>query len=852
MGLQKRRYTSRSVIACLIFSVISPSAWAYGNKDAPDLLGWISDPHANLCQGYFSEPPSLRDYPIPPPITQSPTKISFTGPGVLSTYGRSTISQNVVVSQPGRIATADKAIIYRSPTDGHIDYIRLEGHVQVREQGRLVVGPYTTIRFDEHTVEVGPSVYHFYEDPEHFKLPTLNHAYDAWGTAEKTLRDANGVIHLTHATYTTCAPTHPSWQISAATMVLDQEEGFGTAHNMLLRFYDYPILYMPLYTFPISDRRKTGFLTPDVSYESNNGLQWAFPYYWNLAPNYDWVTTPKYIETRGPQFNSEFRYLASAHNNGQVYLSLTPDDTQFGEFRSNTLSNPPNFPIGVSPTPYLNDLGSYSNFRGFLHLNENGQFENNWTGHLQLNYVTDDYYFQDFSTSYGTIAVNQLLNQADTEYQSEHWNFMGLVQGYQTLHIIGQAPNPALDQYSRLPELDMTSDYANLWGGTDFSLSGQSVNFAYDSAYNPTTLQQPIGERIHLRPGISRPFYASAFYITPKISLDSTEYAAQLASDNNVDTRPAFNASRNLPIVNVDSGAYLDRPIHWEQYTYLATLEPHVFYLYAPLMNQNKYPNFDSELLPFTFPQLFDVNRFTSYDRIENANQFSFGLSSRLLNSSTDEQKLRADFGFGYYLQSPQVCLDAENCNSSTFQYISPDAHLSPLVGQLTYNPWRDWASTASYAYDTSLSQTNNAQMGINYNHNQTYIFTVNYLFVREQNGDPTDSFGLSNNTNLIASGAAWPLTQRWSGLAYGQYNISKDRPDSYYAGLQYDSCCWTFRVIASRSFKEQNTSETGEPVNIFKNSYYVQLQLKSLGNIGTSPGNLLNSTLSGFSDPFK
>lgn len=853
MKSRNRLHIHLSSITLLILSTASPLAMAYQNKDVADLLGWISDPNANLCQGYYSEPQTLLQNPLPPPVSQVPTKISYAGPGAISNYGESTISKEVVITQPGRIAKADKAIIYRDPKTGRIDYIRLEGHVQVREKGKLVAGPYSVIHFDQHTLEVGPAAYHLYEDPQHFKLPTVPQPYDAWGTADKTFRDAEGLVYLTNATYTTCAPNDPSWQISAGNIILNQKSGFGTAYNMTMRFYNLPILYVPVYSFPIDNRRKTGFLTPDPSWETNNGFSLALPYYWNLAPNYDLTTTPKYIEKRGFQLNSLFRYLSRPGSDGEIYLSVTPDDNEFNQFRNNTLANPPVPPPGVSLTPYLDDLSSYGSFRGFLHLREEDQINENWRAHLQLNYATDDYYFQDFGTAYSDLIANQLPNQADVAYQSEHWNFIGLLQGYQTLHIIGQDANPAVDQYTRVPELDVSSDYANLWQGMDFSLSGQSVNFAYNSLFDPLTLELPIGERLHIRPTVSRPFNGSSGYVTPQVSLDSTSYAAQLATDNNeIDTRPQFDASRNLPIVDVDSGLYFDRPIRWDQYSYLATLEPRLFYLYVPLMNQNKYPNFDSELLPFTFPQLFDVNRFTSYDRLENANQFSFGLTSRVLNSNTSEQKFKMDFGFGYYLQSPQVCLDPTDCNSSTYQYISPNSHITPLVGQLTYYPWTDWSVVSSYAYDSSLGKTNNADIGIDYNHNQTYVFTTHYLYVREQNGDPTDKFGYSNSSNLVNAGAAWPLTERWSTLAYGQYNLSKERPDSYYGGFQYDSCCWTFRFIASRSFLKQDTNDEGGPVNIYKNAYYIQLQLKSLGNIGNSPSSLLGSTLSSFSDPFK
>ncbi len=830
------------------------SVQSYDKQNIADVLGWVSAPEANLCQGYFAEPQALHDNPIPGPYNKSPVKITYAGPGEIYSHGLSVINKDVVVTQPGRIATADKATIYREAPSGKISYVQLEGNVEVHEFGKLVKGQYCKIDFNNHTFESGPAAYHIFEDPKEFH--TLIHGYDAWGTADRSFREPSGILNFWKATYTTCSPTDPTWQISAGHLVLDKAEGVGTAYNSWLRFYRVPIFYVPIYSFPIDNRRKSGFLTPDIEYSSRNGTEFSLPYYWNLAPNYDLTTTPKYFQNRGFQLNSLFRYLYSPGNHGNVFFGFLPYDNEFASFRKQTLENPPN--EGVPIDPYLDDLENDSPFRAFVHLDHSAQFNEYWSGHLNVNYVTDDYYFKDFGNSYGDVVANQLLNQADLEYNDEHWNLFTMLQGYQTLHRIDQAPNPALNQYMRLPEIDLSGDYADLWYGTDLNLNAQSVNFLYQSDFPPVTSQMPEGERLHLRPTLSHPFLSDGGYLKPQLALDSTNYAASLPSENNFGDeinngeRPNFNASRNIPIFDIDSGLYFDQHLDLGNQSYLSTLEPRLFYLYVPYVNQNKYPNFDSELLPFTFAQLFDVNRFTSYDRLENANQISVGLTSRLLNAGDSSQKLKFDFGFGYYFDPPRVCLDAEDCETSTFRYISPTAHLTPFITQATYYPWQNWSTTASFAWDSMLGVINNAQVGIGYNFNQNHIFNFTYQYVRENSGDPTDIFGMSNDTNLLSSGVAWPLTEHWSALAFGQLNISKERPDSYYGGVQYDACCWTMRFIASRSFDGNTANSDGNVVNSFKNAYYFQLELKSLGSLGASPGNLLSNTLSGFLDPFK
>ena len=85
-------------------------------------------------------------------------------------------------------------------------------------------------------------------------------------------------------------------------------------HNATIEMEGVPIFYTPWLTFPIDDRRKSGFLFPEVGKDSNGGADIALPYYFNLAPNYDATLTPRYIADRGLLTELELRYLG--HNTG--------------------------------------------------------------------------------------------------------------------------------------------------------------------------------------------------------------------------------------------------------------------------------------------------------------------------------------------------------------------------------------------------------------------------------------------------------------------------------------------------------------------------------------------------------
>ncbi|MCX7126312.1 MAG: LPS-assembly protein LptD, partial [Gammaproteobacteria bacterium] len=276
------------------------------------------------------------------------------------------------------------------------------------------------------------------------------------------------------------------------------------------------------------------------------------------------------------------------------------------------------------------------------------------------------------------------------------------------MHPLDQFNTPVQNQYTRLPELDFSAAYPQFIPNFNFNLSAQAVKFDYQSDFTPLTYQLPIGERLHFQPSISRPFTWSSFYITPQLTGDSTSYFSELPSTGPIALRPDFNANRTLPIFDIDSGLYFDRQTEIGGKSYIQTLQPRVFYLYTPYVNQNAYPNFDTLLLPFSTANLYSLNEFSGFDRLQNANQLSLGLSSNLLRSTDASDALSAQLGLIDYFTNPQVCLSQQDCSivSQT---------ISPITGNLTWNPNALWEINTQAAWDTALGEVNNAQMGAEY-----------------------------------------------------------------------------------------------------------------------------------------
>ena len=134
--------------------------------------------------------------------------------------------------------------------------------------------------------------------------------------------------------------------------------------------------------------------------------------------------------------------------------------------------------------------------------------------------------------------------------------------------------------------------------------------------------------------------------------MQATLYGLQDNNNNGVQLKD--NITRVLPIFSLDNSWYLDANLHFFGNGYTQTLEPRLFYLYVPYKNQQDIPNFDSYLSIFDFDQLFVENRFSGLDKLGDANQISFGLTTRFLDAYSAEERFSANIGIAYQFQRPQ------------------------------------------------------------------------------------------------------------------------------------------------------------------------------------------------------
>ena len=162
-------------------------------------------------------------------------------------------------------------------------------------------------------------------------------------------------------------------------------------------------------------------------------------------------------------------------------------------------------------------------------------------------------------------------------------------------------------------------------------------------------------------------------FIKPKISLPITSY--QLSD---TPTNITSNKTRTIAQFEIDTGLLFERALAGG---YLQTLEPRVYYAYAPYQQQDDMAIFDTSE---TSSALYGPNRFNGFDRIGDTNRVTVGLGSQFLNAK-GWQKAKLSVSQMHYLSDRQV--QASNSSVTSNETLSPISTIAAGGGPIKATP---------------------------------------------------------------------------------------------------------------------------------------------------------------------
>ena len=594
---------------------------------------------------------------------------------------------------------------------------------------------------------------------------------------------------LVGSTYSTCDPADRQWELRAGRIEVDTETGMGTARNATLHIRDVPVLYVPWFVFPVDDRRRTGLLYPSIGTSSRNGFDWRQPIYLNLAPNYDATIEPRYMSKRGAMLGGEFRYLG-AQGAATLEASFLPGDDLAERERAKEIAD------GVPPENRRKDDRSHFSFNGYQNLNEH------WQARASINWISDPYYVEDFSSSLDNLSPVYLASGASVRGHGETWS-AGVDATYYLL-----SDYTLTDQnlpHHQLPQSWFRWEKAfRPW--LVAGLDAEAVRFEHSVRAG--------GTRVDLKPWVSLPLEGDSWFLRPTLAWRHTAYRLD---DAFAAVLEDATPTRSLPITSVDAGLFFDRETSWQGEGYLQTLEPRLFYLHAPYRDQSGIPLFDTRPLTFSWGQLFRDNRYSGADRQADANQLTVALTTRLIRESDGAEKLSASFGQIRYFDESRVTVPGE---------VPLAQGKSAWVADVGYEINDRWRVSASYQWDPKFRREDLASLRTQYLVGSEGVVNLGYRQRRDLLEQVDFSF-------------LYPLSPSWSVVGRYYYSLYDHKLLEGIAGVQWDSCCMAIRLVGRRYVRNRD----GE----LNNALMLEVELKGLGSAGRDARGILRRGILGY-----
>ena len=782
--LQRRRWAPLFGCALLGICILLPAPVKGEEHDCVEnegVLDWSNRPaseedtarkRVERCGGAYQDPLADMDTSIDP-ATQE----------IIANANESELEGDIVRLRGGVEATqgyrqlrAEEAEFDRNQSWGS-----LHGDVELREPGLFMRGATGTIDTASGEASLTASQFVLHEQHVH-------------GGADLIKRRPDELIELDDAYYSYCPPLQNQWMLYADNIELDLEEGTGTARDAKIEMGGVPIVYTPYLQFPLDDRRKSGFLWPEIGNDSSGGADIALPYYFNLAPNYDATLTPRYIGERGLLTELETRYLGEYLGYWELGGAWMSGDDE-----------------------YQQDYPDEDGDRWLTAVDQYGLFKQRWRTEIDFTNVSDDSYFSDLGTT--SLQITQsthLAQRGQLDYLGDDWQAQVRVEEFKTI-----ARDIDTDPYRKLPQVTL----ARVALEQDFQAN---LLFQSDYAYFDHD-EDPTGHRLYNSLGVNYPMSWVWGFLKPTARYRQINYDLddEIVFDDDIDDTPDVGA----PLISVDGGLFFERDTAWG----LQTLEPRLFYLWADYEDQQGLPDFDTSELTFAYSQLFRETRFSGRDRLDDANQVSVGLTSRLLDPTSGREKLVASIGQIYYFDDRRVAVGRPD--ESDFE------GSSAIAAEFNISPFEELEFRSSWLWNTDENELDQTYVQLGFLGEEQRIFNLGYSYRRYRGNDPE-----LGDIDQVDFSTYFPVNNQWSIFLRSLYDLDDNERINDMAGIEYNNCCWRVRLVYQRLLDQKNGVQVESLVE-HEHATYLEFQLKGLGGVGTRVSGMLEEFIRGYSD---
>jgi LPS-assembly protein len=771
-----------------------------------DFRPWGDDRPADaLCRGVYVMP----DYRLPAPeggrVGSESDSASYGEDGETILGGEVILRRDTAQLEAPRV---------RVP--GSRERAYAEGPLALRDQNLLVRGEAAELSLVSDAARIDNA--HYVVHDRHLR-----------GDALQLERLEDGRYRLTSASFTTCDPGDDLWRLVSGNVVLDREQGFGTARHARLEMGRVPVFYWPWVRFPIDDRRHTGFLWPAVGV-SSDALDYAQPFYWNIAPNHDATITPRWITDRGLLLGGEYRYLFPS-DAGQIEGAFLGSDDG-----------------GSSDDPNAASRRFEGEDRWYVDYRHAGRFDARTRYQLRYGAASDGRYFDDFGSDFAEQNTSAMPRLAQLDYRGDTWRLDARAQGFQKLD------DPLRDRdkpFYRLPSLSANARWTQPGGfyqqwGSNFTYFWRDVD-----ANRVPLRESATGSRLHLTPATGWRFDESWGHLEPRLEWLATAYELDYGER---DTDRDTSLTREVPVASLDGGLVFERELSLGGRGYRQTLEPRANYAYVPARDQTEFPDFDSSERAFSWNQLWSPHRFSGSDRVGDLNRLSLGLESRLLEDERGRERLSVGVGQALYFEDRNIDIDGDPDKSSREDFANFERFYnatrdrSPLVTRADWRITDRWRTRWQWLYDDNRQLTERTSVDLQYRSPVGHVLNLGYRW-ELQGFDPSvapgdDDFRDFNREEYDLS-FAWKANRRVDLIGRFLYDNTNDRALEQLAGVQWNDCCYGLQLVWREWIDDNDTARIDD--DFTDRGIFLRFVFKGLGGVGREADSYFEEAIPGY-----
>jgi LPS-assembly protein len=655
--------------------------------------------------------------------------------------------------------------------------------------------------------------------------------------ASRADRSSGNYTVFENGVYTACAPCKddpkkpPLWQVKGARIIHDQSDKMMYFENAQLEFFGVPMAYLPYFSTPDPTvKRKTGFLMPYITSTSTFGFGLETPFYWAIAPDYDATFSPRITSRQGVLFQGEFRQRLI---NGSYQIRAYGIDQ-------------------LDRTAFTGQPGDVQ-FRGAI--DTKGQFALNdkwvwgWDGVL----MSDYFFFSDYRLAQYKDTLGSFLSLPTEAISQLYLTGVGNRSYFdaRTIYYLSYSGNQ-----QQVPIVHPVIDYSNVLNrnllGGEFSYKTNFTSLSRDTAaFDPITLlaatngwclptsadptvKTPTNCLLRGIPGTYTRATAEGQWrrsFTDDWGQIWTPFASLRvdAIDASISNQPGV--SNFLPVG--DTQALRVMPTVGLEYRYpfinvqpwgTTTIEPIAQVIIRPNESYaGKLPNEDAQSMVFDASNLFSVDKFSGYDRVEGGGRANVGVQA---TTQFDRGgSVNVLFGQSYQLFGLNSFAVADVTNTGLNSGL--DKPRSDYVARVNYSPNRTYTfSTRARLDEQTLDvQRFEAEGRASFDRWSVSLMYGNYA------AQPELGY-LTRREGLLGSGSI-KVAANWVVSGAARWDLVANQINQYVIGAGYVDDCF----VLAANYVTSYTYAAGSTPPVLNHAIMLQIGLRTLGNTAGGAG---------------